>query len=547
MFRYKTLFLALSAVALTTGCSSGPTTKTPAFDIKPVQTVTHGNGNAQTLYQMGRYYQGQLRYEQALDFYRQALAIEPQNVDALTGMGVAQAMQGQYIPALEAFKAAVALEPDSPYLLNNLGYVHWLLKDRDRALDAYRQALRLDPLNARFRTNLRAVMVDAANKPQVAQASKPDPALEPAVTRPVELVLARSVLALNQVAPQVYELRKSQMPEAVVQNARPPVSSVQAIASVEAGPAEKVVAATAGGTTQSPLSSAALALNEVAPRVYELRMPALWTEADAQQGVTQVAVQTPPPTVDSKPVQNARVTPMVVPVAEKAEAAALEVVNGNGVKGIAGKVSLYLAAKGFPVEGVGDHTNHNEARTRIEYESGHVEQARRLGALMPGKVLLSKVDSLGGQANIRLVLGHDVRQERGAWNAVGKTNPATGVSMAMPGEAKSMALEVANGNGVRGMARKMALYLAERGYDTAVTYDLRPFNKSMTRIEYRKGYASQAIQLGDQLPRKVAYVEANGLRSNVRLVLGHDIKENMAAWSPPDKVKLAKLAVAAHL
>jgi hypothetical protein len=107
---------------------------------------------------------------------------------------------------------------------------------------------------------------------------------------------------------------------------------------------------------------------------------------------------------------------------------------------------------------------------------------------------------------------------------------------------------VANGNGVKGIARKVADYLSGRGYRTTSVYDLRPFNKAVTRIEYRKGYASQAIKLGDQLPGKVAYVESAGLRTDVRLVLGHDIKHNMAAWSPwLETVKLAEAKPAARL
>jgi hypothetical protein len=114
--------------------------------------------------------------------------------------------------------------------------------------------------------------------------------------------------------------------------------------------------------------------------------------------------------------------------------------------------------------------------------------------------------------------------------------------------ANDLPLVVANGNGVKGIARKVADYLAGCGYRATSVYDLRPFNKTVTRIEYRKGYAAQAIKLGDQLPGKVAFVESVGLHSDVRLVLGHDIKHNMAAWSPwLESVKLAEAKPAARL
>jgi hypothetical protein len=207
------------------------------------------------------------------------------------------------------------------------------------------------------------------------------------------------------------------------------------------------------------------------------------------------------------------------------------------VNGIAGKVSRYLAARGYPSAGTGNYPHFNQARTRIEYRPGHVEQARRLSTLLPGKSTLSEVAALKGNAKIRLVLGNDMRHEPGAWKFAGA-----------PSGASALPLAVANGNGVKGMARKVADYLSERGYRTTSVYDMRPFNKAVTRIEYRKGYESQAIRLGDLLPGKVAYVESARLRSDVRLVLGHDIKHHMAAWSPwLEGVRLAEAKAADRL
>ena len=109
-------------------------------------------------------------------------------------------------------------------------------------------------------------------------------------------------------------------------------------------------------------------------------------------------------------------------------------------------------------------------------------------------------------------------------------------------------LVVANGNGVKGMARKVADFLAGRGFRTAGVYDLRPFDKAVTRIEYRTGHKADAIRVGDQLPGKVAYVESPGLHTGVRLVLGHDIKHDLAAWSPwLEGVKLAQADAAGGL
>ena len=504
MPRIKTLTLAMSAVFMMAGCASTQTSVGEnGLKMEAVQKVTHGQNNPQAFYQLGRYYHGQTRYDLALAAYRQALALQPLYVDALTGMGVVHAMLGQYDDALRVLRAAASLDPASVTAQNNLGYIYWLLNEREDALQAYRAALKLDPTNARARDNLRLAMKDAVNDP-VPVAAIGQPAAVPEVA-----AAGASSAALQEVVPQVHELRA-------------PVPGIEANeqpATAGLNPAPVAVA------SERTVTDSGLALSKVAPQVYELRMPEQKAEriaalperntiAPAERAVVPVATASP-----------------VSPAAADSTAY-LAVMNGNGVNGMADQVSRYLAAQGYPSAGIGNQPHFSEAQTRIEYRPGHAEQARRLSKLLPGQAVLSEVAALDGHAKIRLVLGNDIRQAPPVWGFAGKSNPP----------ASDLPLVVANGNGVKGMARKVADYLAGRGYRTTSVYDLRPFNKAVTRIEYRKGYASQAIQLGDQLPGKVAYVESVGLRTDVRLVLGHDIKHSMAAWSP--WLEWAKLAEA---
>jgi tetratricopeptide (TPR) repeat protein len=454
---------------------------------------------------LGRYYHGQTRYELALEAYRQALVLQPQYVDALTGMGVVHAMLGQYDDALRVLKAAASIDPASVTAQNNLGYIYWLLNEREEALQAYRAALKLDPMNARARDNLRLAMKDAVNEP-VPVAAISQPAAAPKVAAAVP-----AASALQQVAPQVYELRA------------PAPAAIVAVAKEETG------------------AEPGLAMNEVSPQVYQLSMPVQEAELIASMPEGNPAVPAAKAVVQAE-------TARPVSSAAADSAAYLEVMNGNGVKGLANSVTRYLAAKGYPTLGPGNQPQFNEARTRIEYRSGHAAQARRLSELLPGEPALAEVAAMGGQAKIRLVLGNDIRQAPAAWVSPGKSTPPIAGSARNPSVANDLPLVVANGNGVKGIARKVADYLSGRGYRATSVYDMRPFNKAVTRIEYRKGYASQAIKLGDQLPGKVGYVESAGLRTDVRLVLGHDIKHNMAAWSPwLESVKLAEAKPAARL
>jgi tetratricopeptide (TPR) repeat protein len=513
MPRIKTLTLAMSAAFMMAGCASTQTSVGEnGLKMEAVQRVTHGQNNPQAFYQLGRYYQGQTRYDLALAAYRQALSLQPQYVDALTGMGVVHAMLGQYDDALRVLRAAASLDPGSVTAQNNLGYIYWLLNEREDALQAYRAALKLDPTNARARDNLRLAMKDAVNDP-VPVAAIGQPAAVPEVA-------GAGASSAQEVGPQVHELR-APVPRIEASNEQPAAAGLS--------PAPVAVA------SERTVTDSGLALSEVAPQVYELRMPV--QKADRIAALPERNTIAP---AERAAVQVATASPVSPAAADST--AYLAVMNGNGVNGMADRVSRYLAAQGYPSAGIGNQPHFGEAQTRIEYRPGHAEQARRLSKLLPGQAVLSEVAALDGHAKIRLVLGNDIRHVRPVWDFAGNSNPSAASSSGAAGMVNDRPLVVANGNGVKGMARKVADYLSGRGYRTTSVYDLRPFNKVITRIEYRKGYASQAIQLGDQLPGKVAYVESVGLHTDVRLVLGHDIKHSMAAWSP--WLEWAKLAEA---
>jgi hypothetical protein len=185
---------------------------------------------------------------------------------------------------------------------------------------------------------------------------------------------------------------------------------------------------------------------------------------------------------------------------------------------------------------VGNYRHYDEARTRIEYAPGYAEQARELSNVLPSTTRLSVSNAMQGDAKIRLVIGKDFIGSSAALKNLAKSPLGDGQ------------FGVANGNGVNGMARKVAQYLASHGYKTASVYNLKPFDKTLTQIEYRKGYEAQALKLGSLLPVKVAYSESSRMRGDVRLVLGHDIKQNMASWTPwLNRVNLAQASGSSSL
>jgi len=96
--------------------------------------------------------------------------------------------------------------------------------------------------------------------------------------------------------------------------------------------------------------------------------------------------------------------------------------------------------------------------------------------------------------------------------------------------AKPFRIEVSNGNGVTGMARKVAGFLGGEGYSGARLTNQKPFQVSSSQVQYRSGYREQAPSLVSTLPGHSTLVQANDLRGDIsiRVVLGKDLAGNVA-------------------
>lgn len=84
-------------------------------------------------------------YQTAERLYRQILAQQPANFDALHLLGVARAQQGQYEEARQLIAKALALNPRDPGVLSNLGNVLSELGRPVEAVESLKRALALRP------------------------------------------------------------------------------------------------------------------------------------------------------------------------------------------------------------------------------------------------------------------------------------------------------------------------------------------------------------------------------------------------------------------
>lgn len=95
---------------------------------------------------------------------------------------------------------------------------------------------------------------------------------------------------------------------------------------------------------------------------------------------------------------------------------------------------------------------------------------------------------------------------------------------ATPPQPRAFRFDVANGNGVPGMALKMRDALARRGIHAMRVTNKRPFNTQSTEIQYLAGFEKEAEQVRNAMASHVAMkpVSAIAGTQDVRLVLGRD-------------------------
>lgn len=304
-------FLGLSA------CTTSPWTSRAASPPISTALLDHGRSSAEANYQLGRYYQGQNRYDLAIKAYQKALTAEASFVEARNGLGVAYSAQGQYPEAIEAFQIALQQAPNLSHVYSNMGYAYYLQGKYAESKLALEQATMLDPNNTRALNNLTLVYAKTGQPQQAAPVPTPTPALANL----------------------------------------PPVTASY----------------TANAGTQS----------------------------DAASHTTEVQFQ---------PQRSVWFGPL-------ADTLRLEVANGNGLSGAARKVGQYLRGQGYAVVSLSNQKPFRVQATQIQYRAGHQAEAQLLKLSIADKVQLVQRNDMRAGVSLRLLLGQDLRRDIARYDA----------------------------------------------------------------------------------------------------------------------------------
>ena len=127
-----------------------PATSAPVLDeakVNAYRSVAEKDpANAESRIQLGNLYFDAERYDQAIEWYGQALKLAPKNVDVSTDLGVSYYYSNQPDKALAQFDQSLKLDPRHAKTILNVGVVKAFGKqDLQGAQAAWEQAIKLAP------------------------------------------------------------------------------------------------------------------------------------------------------------------------------------------------------------------------------------------------------------------------------------------------------------------------------------------------------------------------------------------------------------------
>jgi tetratricopeptide (TPR) repeat protein len=119
--------------------SSAQTTRSSEMN-RFIGLVRAPQGNPEAHNLLGDYYQGRDRHREAIEEFNKAIRVDPRFVKAYNGIAMSLDRMGEHEKAQDYYRVALAIQPDLDYLHNNLGYSYLLQERYEEAAAAFEKA-----------------------------------------------------------------------------------------------------------------------------------------------------------------------------------------------------------------------------------------------------------------------------------------------------------------------------------------------------------------------------------------------------------------------
>lgn len=381
MFVLRPIVVAMGACLLQACMTTPAARETPAMSapaaapettelvIQPVMRVRHSaNQSAATFYQLGKYHSERGHLDFARSAYEASIMLDGQQLEARNALAALDATQGKLDSAKALLVQIVADFPEVAHPYNNLGYVLYLKNDFEAAQKTLQRAIALDAGNERARNNLNAVNIALARLEN------------------------RESVALLTTLPQTTQPEQQTFP-----------ISEPATADVEIATTATTKAHSQGLAIISPPlePQTRMEVVEIVPNVFELKLKNAKTTL-----LADLKLEKPAPTSAVAAVL-ATNSSANSPAKYSAKVSRIEVANGNGVTGMAKRISNVLNQQGISVSRLSNELPYKQLETKIHYRAGFEKTAANLKDALKGHAVVVLTPTLSANSDVRLVLGKD--------------------------------------------------------------------------------------------------------------------------------------------
>lgn len=326
--------------------------------VRPVSTLSDSH------YRLGRHYQQKGKYEKSINEFEKALRNDPSYCKAHNGIAMSYDALKRCQPAHNAYKLALQCAPDEAYVYNNYGCSNLLCGDYSRGVELLSQAERLAERNTRIKNNLIIAhsVVNKGNLSNILSArQKPIRVPEP---EPAALMPMNETPTTNLIEELPLPLHQTISSDVIVTNNFP-------IDNTPSPPAEL-------------------------PIIADEKTDQFFTVAEAKEE---------PVSIKFLAVKTKRI------LSPKLTSVAVEVSNGNGTTGMAGRSAEFLRSHGFEVKRITNAQHFHFEESVIFYREGYLQTAQEIAAIIPGSQDLRKIDAMGkgiASVGVRVLLGRDL-------------------------------------------------------------------------------------------------------------------------------------------
>ena len=374
MLSHRPIYVVLGACSLlacTTPVANHSAVVVPVFEVRH-----SANKDAATYARLGKYHHDRGNIDLAREAYLHAITLDSRQLPSRNALAVIDADEGRLDEAVVLLKSVVADFPALAYPISNLGYLYYLQGQFDNAVTVLESAVTLDPASERARSNLRLAKAAAGSQEELAKLDKS---------------ISEESRRVNAGVPILSDVDRA--------NSTPAVAAPQtAVASLLSGS----IASVQSRLFLNAMTESRFDIVKTTANVFDLKV------RQPELKVRQSPLA-PPPSAPEAAGMVAQRSKSPIPFqpakASHFDDAFVEITNGNGVQGFAGRLRLVLVRQGFVIARLSNARPYIQEVTEIQYRAGYENQATLLrAALHDEHVVLHAMQSTGA-ADIKLVLG----------------------------------------------------------------------------------------------------------------------------------------------